>query len=231
MMRVGMSLLAALALCAANATVAYADPPPWAHGHDRYDDHDHDDHDHDDHDRHDHWDGRHDHEDHHDHGHYVRERVVVRERIYVMPWRRAAMPAPYGIAEGTCNRQLLGAVVGGGAGAAIGSTIGKGTGRLVAVAGGAILGFLAGGAVGQAMDEVDQNCIGQALEHADNGRSVVWRDPANNQQYTVSPVQTFQAEDGRYCREYTTAAVVAGKRQQVYGTACRQPDGSWQIVG
>ena len=35
---------------------------------------------------------------------------------------------------------------------------------------------------------------------------------------------------GRYCREYTTEAVVGGRTKQVYGTACRQPDGSWQLV-
>jgi surface antigen len=196
MIRAGLSLLAVVALCAANVTVAYADPPPWAPAHG--------------------WRAKHDHHEH--------------ERVYVMPWRSVA-PAPYGIAQGTCYRETLGAVIGGGTGAAIGSQIGKGTGRLVAVAGGAILGFLAGGAIGRSMDEVDQNCIGQALEHADDGRQIRWRNPDNNEQYTVSPVSTYRADDGRYCREYTTTAQVAGKRQQVYGTACRQPDGSWQIVG
>ena len=36
--------------------------------------------------------------------------------------------------------------------------------------------------------------------------------------------------DGRYCREYTATAVVGGKTQNTYGTACRQPDGAWQLV-
>jgi hypothetical protein len=31
----------------------------------------------------------------------------------------------------------------------------------------------------------------------------------------------------RYCREYTTRARVGGHRQQTYGQACLQPDGSW----
>jgi surface antigen len=208
MNRAGLSLLAAAALSVAHVAGAYADPPPWAPAHG--------------------WRDKHDDDHHHKHH---RDRMVY-ERIYVMPWRgQAPAPAPYGIAQGTCNRQLLGAVIGGGTGAVIGSQIGKGTGRLVAVAGGTILGVLAGGAIGQSMDEVDQNCIGQALEHANDGRSIMWRDPANSQQYTVSPVQTFQADDGRYCREYTATAVIAGHRQQTYGTACRQPDGSWQIVG
>lgn len=32
-----------------------------------------------------------------------------------------------------------------------------------------------------------------------------------------------------YCREYQTEITIAGKRQQAYGTACRKPDGAWQI--
>ena len=210
MTRAGLSLLVAAVLCVADIAVAYADPPPWAPAYGWRDKHDYDDDD--------------DHRHKHRHGHEY-------ERVDALPWRGAAMPAPYGIGQGTCYRQMLGAVIGGGAGAVVGSRIGQGTGRLVATAGGAILGLLAGGAIGRAMDEVDQNCIGQVLEHADNGRNIVWQNPENDQRYTVSPVSTYRGNDGRYCREYVTTAQVAGKRQQVYGTACRQPDGSWEIVG
>ncbi len=37
------------------------------------------------------------------------------------------------------------------------------------------------------------------------------------------------ADDG-YCREYTRTIYVGGYQKQGYGTACLQPDGSWQIV-
>ena len=58
-----------------------------------------------------------------------------------------------------------------------------------------------------------------------------WRNPdAGNSLYTVTPTQTFQTQDGRYCREYTADARIGGRVQQTYGTACREPDGSWQIV-
>jgi hypothetical protein len=33
-----------------------------------------------------------------------------------------------------------------------------------------------------------------------------------------------------YCREYTGTIYVGGRAQQGYGTACLQPDGSWQVV-
>ncbi len=39
------------------------------------------------------------------------------------------------------------------------------------------------------------------------------------------------AAESRYCREYTKTITVGGKPQeQGYGTACMQPDGSWEIV-
>ncbi|MHB1241431.1 MAG: RT0821/Lpp0805 family surface protein, partial [Gammaproteobacteria bacterium] len=37
-------------------------------------------------------------------------------------------------------------------------------------------------------------------------------------------------DNGRYCREYVTDVDVGGRKQQAYGTACRQPNGSWQAV-
>lgn len=38
------------------------------------------------------------------------------------------------------------------------------------------------------------------------------------------------AEPQPYCREYTSTANINGKPVQTYGTACRQPDGTWRIV-
>ncbi|MDX2074243.1 MAG: hypothetical protein SFX19_07775 [Alphaproteobacteria bacterium] len=36
--------------------------------------------------------------------------------------------------------------------------------------------------------------------------------------------------DGRYCREYQAVSRIGGAKQQTYGTACLQPDGSWEII-
>ncbi|WP_425449994.1 RT0821/Lpp0805 family surface protein [Virgifigura deserti] len=137
--------------------------------------------------------------------------------------------APFDIDLGRCNRELLGSVLGGVAGGAIGSTIGSGDGRTVAIVGGTIIGVIVGGSIGRAMDQVDQNCVGQILEHAPDGRTVAWNEQGGPA-YQVTPVKTFQTQSGTYCRDYTTSAVIAGERQQLYGTACRQPDGSWQLV-
>lgn len=45
--------------------------------------------------------------------------------------------------------------------------------------------------------------------------------------YAPPPVQ---APAGQECREYRSTVNVGGVRQPIYGTACRQPDGSWRIV-
>ena len=34
-----------------------------------------------------------------------------------------------------------------------------------------------------------------------------------------------------YCREYQHTVTIDGKQEKAYGTACRQPDGSWKIQG
>jgi surface antigen len=140
----------------------------------------------------------------------------------------AYMP-PFGIDIGQCHRREIGAVIGAVAGGAAGSQIGKGSGNTAAIIGGTILGALIGGSIGQSMDNLDQNCVGQVLEHGSDGVPVQWQNPDGGT-YAVEPVNTRQNASGQYCREYQTTATVGGRSQQTYGTACRQPDGSWKLV-
>ena len=139
------------------------------------------------------------------------------------------------IEGGTCDRglmssEILGGAVGGALGGYLGSRVGKGSGQLAATAAGALLGALVGSSIGRSMDAADQLCVGKTLEAAPDNQAIAWRNPDANAVYTVTPVRTFEDYSGRYCREYTTEAVVGGRTEQVYGTACRQPDGSWQLV-
>ncbi len=140
-----------------------------------------------------------------------------------------AYTPPYDIGLGRCNRDLIGGLLGGAAGGLIGSRFGKGDGKLAAVAGGALLGFLIGGSIGRTMDQADQSCLEQSLEHAEDGQQITWNNPDSSTRYQVVPTKTTTMADGRYCREYTTTATVGGKAETVYGRACRQPDGAWQI--
>lgn len=179
-------------------------------------------------------------------GQAKKHRSVAWGRSAPPPWWTAPVPArssyrtkrrgtyymyeaPYGIAYNTCYRERLGQVLGGAAGAAAGYQVGKGAGRTAAVIGGTIVGILVGGHIGRSMDELDQNCVGQVLEHAPPEETVSWED-RRGAQYRVTPTETYETPEGRYCREYQTTATIGGRTERVYGTACRQPDGSWQIV-
>jgi len=70
-------------------------------------------------------------------------------------------------------------------------------------------------------------CADQALDHLPDGETIVWETAGAP--YRITPTQSYVADGGRYCREYTATAVVAGREQQIYGTACRQADGAWEL--
>jgi surface antigen len=127
------------------------------------------------------------------------------------------------------NREQTGALAGGAVGAAAGSAVGAGSGRTVAIILGALAGTAVGASIGKHMDEQDRQQTAQVLESNKTGQSSTWTNPDTQNQYTVTPTKTYQSE-GEPCREFTMNADVGGKSQQVYGTACRQADGSWKIV-
>lgn len=133
-----------------------------------------------------------------------------------------------------CTKQDQGLVFGGAAGALAGSALGKGRGRAVGAGIGALIGGLVGSKVGQYMDEQDKmkaNITTQkSLEYSKSGSSSTWRNPDSRHHGTVTPYQAYQDNTGRYCREYVQTVTISGETQKAYGTACRQPDGSWQVV-
>ena len=134
-----------------------------------------------------------------------------------------------GLASGCATKQETGAVVGGAVGAAVGSTIGRGEGRTAAIIIGTMTGTVVGSTIGRYMDQQDRLHTAQTLEYNRTRESSVWRNPDSGNTYRVTPTRTFETAQGP-CREFTLDANVGNRNQQVYGTACRQPDGSWKIV-
>ena len=127
------------------------------------------------------------------------------------------------------NKQDVGVITGGVVGGLVGSRFGGGNGQVFATLGGALVGATIGGLIGHSMDKTDQLQAQQALNDTKTGQSTTWRNPDNGNTYTVKPVKTYYHK-GTPCREYYTTAIIGGKKQQVYGRACRQADGSWKIV-
>ncbi len=133
------------------------------------------------------------------------------------------------------NKTTGGALLGAGLGGLAGSKFGGGSGKGVTTVLGVILGGLLGGSAGASLDRADQAALEsttqRALETAPSNQPVQWRNPDSGHYGTVVPVRTYQQESGIYCREYQQTIVVGGQTQQAYGTACKQPDGSWRVQG
>lgn len=127
------------------------------------------------------------------------------------------------------TQEQTGMVIGGALGGALGSQIGGGTGRTVATVVGTLLGASVGGTVGRSMDDTDRLKLAHSLENVRTGVPSQWRNPDTGNQYSVVPTRTYETA-GRPCREFTVNGNVGGKKEQIYGTACRQPDGSWRVV-
>ncbi len=127
------------------------------------------------------------------------------------------------------TQEQAGMVIGGVLGGVLGSQVGGGSGRTTATILGAIAGAAIGGAVGRSMDDNDRRKTAHALETVRTGVPTQWRNPDTGNQYTVVPTKTVERAEGP-CREYSVDAVIGGKRDTVYGTACRQADGSWKVV-
>ncbi len=162
---------------------------------------------------------------HHDRRHYDRDRG----HHNILPWLGGAAVAGY-LVGNKCNREAVGSVLGGVLGGLAGSNVGRGDGRRAATIAGALIGVLVGKSIGRHMDQVDQYCTGQTFEYAQDRQSIQWHNPDDRSTYSVTPINHFQTRDGRYCREYTSQATIGGRQHQTYGTACRQPDGSWQLM-
>jgi surface antigen len=131
-------------------------------------------------------------------------------------------------------KQNVGTVLGGVGGAVAGAQFGKGTGQLVGVAAGTLIGALLGSEVGKSLDRADRTYMDRAnqraFESTPSGTQVSWRNPDSGNAGTVVPQPAYQARSGEYCREFQQTITVGGQTQQGYGTACRQPDGSWKVM-
>ena len=186
-----MNIPASLALAAMIAAgPAFADPPRHAPAHGYYENH-HDD----DHDRYKYKQAKH-----------YRGKTGV---VYVHD---------YGISSGRCNRDEIGAVVGGVAGAVIGSRVADREDRVVGMVVGGVVGAVLGHAIGDSMDDRDRACMGHALELGRPGVPVEWRHDGHHYHFTP------RGEASGGCRHATV--VIDGRRPHDV-LACPAGRGEW----
>jgi surface antigen len=140
--------------------------------------------------------------------------------------------AAFSIALAGCQgmpREDQGALAGAALGGAVGHNFGSGTGKVLATFTGAVLGAFAGSNIGRQLDGYDEQRAQRALEYNETGRSSSWVNPDQGHAVTFVPTDTYRGSSGQYCREYQTHVEVGHRVEDAYGTACRQPDGSWEI--
>jgi surface antigen len=147
---------------------------------------------------------------------------------YYMGYTGKEWPHDYGIIEGHCNRDDIGAVLGAVAGGAIGSQVGDKSDRPVAIAVGAVLGAVIGHEIGRNLDERDRACVGHALELVKDGRAVSWTNEVTHVSYVLTP--RAPTKSGATCRNYELKTTLGKTVKTAIGNACRKADGTWAIA-
>jgi len=153
----------------------------------------------------------------------------VKQDPYYLGYSGRKWDSDYGVLDGHCNQQAVGAVLGA-TGAAIGSQSVKSENRPVATVLGGILAAAAGSKVSRDMDERDRACLGQTLELAGAERGVTWTNPERGVSYRVIPLGGF-TDNGQSCREFVTFFAVGRTEATVRHRACSGGDGVWQVIG
>ncbi len=126
---------------------------------------------------------------------------------------------------GQYSRGQSGAVIGGASGAVVGQAIGRSTeATLIGVAVGTMLGYI----VGNEMDKSDRQELNHVYERGVSGRQSTWQNPDSGNAYTVTPQPAVQGPSGT-CRKAEIRAVIDGKPETTYSTACRDASGQWVL--
>ncbi len=142
---------------------------------------------------------------------------------------RCAAVVALSLTFGACvDKQTGGAVTGAGISAATGHR--KAPVLPSSSRRGGVLGALVGSEIGRSMDLEDHTVLTGALEHSPNQQRTQWTNPDRGTAYSVTPLRSFTQAGGARCREFTLLGNVGKGQEELFGTACRQADGSWRVV-
>lgn len=136
----------------------------------------------------------------------------------------------YGVIDGRCNREAVGAVIGAAAGGVIGSRVAKGEDRPIAILVGTVAGAVIGAKIGRDIDQTDRACIGHALELAGDKKRVRWSSADKKATYLLTPVRGFDHK-GVNCREFDLRVTSGGREETRRTKACPSGNGTWRVLG
>lgn len=102
------------------------------------------------------------------------------------------------------------------------------------IAGSILLGGLVGGVVGNYLDERDKEQHAKSTYHAfqtqEPGGQSTWQNPDTGHSGATKIDKAYQTAEGTECKNFTQTINAGGETEQVQGTACRQPDGTWKVI-
>ncbi|MBX3597066.1 MAG: hypothetical protein KF874_05775 [Rhizobiaceae bacterium] len=98
----------------------------------------------------------------------------------------------------------------------------------------ALGGGLIGGKVGRDLPSGDRRLALQAeyraLEYGQGGQVIPWNSSNGANRGEVVAAQPYRV-GSQDCRQYVHTLFTANASQSARGTACRNPDGSWSLLG
>lgn len=62
------------------------------------------------------------------------------------------------------------------------------------------------------------------------GERMTWNNPQTGNSGTITSTREGYNSTGTYCREYQQTVTTGRQTELIYGTACKQADGTWKIV-
>ncbi len=129
------------------------------------------------------------------------------------------------------SRIVTGAIPGASPEKVVGSPVASGAGEPQI---GTVEGGLMGADVGRSLSDADRKIAlkaeYEALEYGRPGQPTEWRSRSGDVhgRIEVGGVSKVNSLD---CRGYTHNVYIGGRLRVVTGNACREPDGTWRIVG
>ena len=124
------------------------------------------------------------------------------------------------------NKGQMGAAGGAAGGALLGQAIGHNTEATLL---GAALGGMIGYIVGNEMDKYDRQMLNSVYESTPSGETSTWVNPDHGNQYQVTPEPAYPGPNNQQCRKAEILAVIDGRTEKTYSTACRDMNGQWQL--
>ena len=103
--------------------------------------------------------------------------------------------------------------------------------KIVVSVTGASLGALLSSQAKKTLNKRDREKIDNAAERSfRDGERVEWRNDKTGRKGAIQPGKPYRTTSGDLCRDFTNTIRYQDREDIVTGTACKNENGSWQIV-